>query len=121
MRIEAQPIAAGFSAPVFAASPPGDSRRFFIVKSDIGRVSVLDLSTGLVAAQPFFQVPSSEISLAERGLLGLAFHPQYATNGKVYLNLTNELGDTEIWEVTRGLAGSATAQQPSSRSAITRS
>jgi hypothetical protein len=72
------------------------------VEKDSGRIRVLDLDTRQLAAQAFFTVPPGELSnVGERGLLGLAFHPRYADNGRFYLNLTNESGDTEIWELTR--------------------
>jgi hypothetical protein len=52
--------------------------------------------------QPFFDVPSTDLSFdGERGALGLAFHPDYAVNGKAYLHLTNEIGNIEIWEMLR--------------------
>ena len=102
MALRADLVASGLDAPLFAASPPGDPNRLFVLEKNSGRVAILDLATNQVSAQPFFDVPATELSNeGERGLLGLAFHPGYATNGKLYLNLTNELGDTEIWELTR--------------------
>jgi len=113
MPIQADRIAAGLAAPLFAASPPGDPNRLFVVEKDSGRIAILDLASNQVAAQPFFQVPSGELTTGgERGLLGLAFHPDYAASGKLYLNLTNEAGDTEIWEVTR--SGDPNAADPAS-------
>jgi hypothetical protein len=101
MAIQADLVASGLAAPTFAVSPPGDPNRLFITEKNAGRVVVLDLAAGQVAAQPFFDVPATDLSFeGERGLLGLAFHPDFADNRKSYLNLTNELGDTEIWEVT---------------------
>ena len=41
-------------------------------------------------------------SAGEGGLLGLAFHPDYAANGKVYLHLTNEAGDNEVFDTSTG-------------------
>jgi hypothetical protein len=113
MPIHADRIAAGLAAPLFAAAPPGDPNRLFVVEKDSGRIVIVDLATNQVAAQPFFQVPAAELTTGgERGLLGLAFHPDYAANGKLYLNLTNEAGDTEIWEVTR--SGNPNAADPAS-------
>jgi Glucose / Sorbosone dehydrogenase len=102
MPLQADRIASGLDAPLFAASPPGDPNRLFVLEKDSGRIVILNLATNQVSTQPFFDVPASDLSIEdERGLLGLAFHPDYAANGKLYLNLTNELGDTEIWELTR--------------------
>src|SRR5688572_5425464 len=114
MSIQADRIATGLAEPLFAASPPSEPDRLFVLEKASGRVVILDVATGQVAAQPFFQVPSGEfLSDGERGLLGLAFHPQYATNGRLYLNLTNENGDTEIWELTR--SADPNAADPASR------
>ena len=102
MAILAERVVAGLAAPLFAASPPGDPNRLFVLEKDSGRVAILDLATQQVSPQAFFQVPAGELSVdGERGLLGLAFHPDYAANGKLYLNLNDENGDSQIWEVTR--------------------
>jgi glucose/arabinose dehydrogenase len=102
LHIQADLIVSGLAAPLFAVSPPGDPDRLFILEKDSGRVVILDLATNQLLPQPFFDVPAAQMTNdGERGLLGLAFHPDYATNGKLYLNLTNENGDTEIWELTR--------------------
>jgi hypothetical protein len=102
MPLRADRIATGIASPVFATSAPGDPERLFVLEKDSGRVVILDLTTNQVLSQAFFDVPDGDLSNdGERGLLGLAFHPNYVTNGKAYLNLTNEVGDTELWEVTR--------------------
>ncbi|HEY0834950.1 MAG TPA: PQQ-dependent sugar dehydrogenase, partial [Azospirillum sp.] len=101
--IAATRVAAGLNQPLFVASPPNDPARLFIVERN-GYIRILDLESGGVQATSFLDV-SREVSLGgERGLLGLAFHPEYATNGRFYVNLTNTRGDTEI----RGYTVSAT-------------
>jgi glucose/arabinose dehydrogenase len=100
--LQAELIVSGLDSPVFAASPPGEPNRLFVIEKDSGRVLIIDLETNQVLPQPFYDVSAAEMtSGGERGLLGLAFHPDYAANGKLYLNLTNENADTEIWELTR--------------------
>jgi hypothetical protein len=102
MPIRAERIATGLDAPLFGASAPGDPDRLFVLEKNTGRVVILDLDTNQLSAQAFFDVPDSELtSNGERGLLGLAFHPDYQTNGLLYLFLTNEDGDGEVWELTR--------------------
>jgi glucose/arabinose dehydrogenase len=92
-------VASGLSASLFAASPPGDPDRLFIVEQHTGRIRILDLNTGALNADHFLDLPDSSLaSGGEQGLLGLAFHPNYATNGLFYVNLTNAAGDTEIRE-----------------------
>jgi glucose/arabinose dehydrogenase len=93
--ITATRVASGLSQPLFACAAPDDSTRLFIVEKT-GLIRILDLSTNQVLATPFLNV-SSEISTAgESGLLGLAFDPDYASNGFFYVNLINTSGDTEI-------------------------
>ncbi|HCK83199.1 MAG TPA: hypothetical protein DHW63_01350, partial [Hyphomonadaceae bacterium] len=100
--IQVELIASGFASPVFAASAPSDPNRLFVIEKNSGRVLIRDLATNQTLAQPFFDVPAGDLdNQGERGLLGLAFHPDYVANGRAYLSLINEAGDTEIWEITR--------------------
>ena len=69
--------------------------RLFIVEKT-GQIKVLDLATGGVLATPFLDVSSQILTDGERGLLGLAFDPGFASNGFLYVNLINLSGDTEI-------------------------
>jgi uncharacterized repeat protein (TIGR03806 family) len=83
-----------FSDPVALAVPPGETRRLFVVEQ-AGRIVVI---TNL--AQPtrtiFLDLRAQVVSGGERGLLGLAFHPQYSSNGYFYvfytLNATTSAG-----------------------------
>ncbi len=74
-------IAAGLDQPLYVTSPPGDFDRLFHVENT-GQIRILDLSTGNVLPTPFLDLPDNNLTTnSERGLLGLAFHPDYATNG----------------------------------------
>src|SRR5262245_66122855 len=84
--ITATRVANGLSQPLFAGTPPGDLSRLFIVEKT-GLIKILDLASGQILPTPFLDV-SAEISTAgECGLLGLAFDPNFATNGRFYINL----------------------------------
>jgi len=83
--IAATRVASGLNQPLFAAAPPGDTGRLFIVEKT-GTIKILDLNTGSVLATPFLTVPVDPSG--ERGLLGLAFDPDYATNGFFYIYRT---------------------------------
>jgi glucose/arabinose dehydrogenase len=83
--IAATRVASGLQAPLFATTPPGDASRLFIVEQT-GAIKILDLNTGQVLATPFLNVAVD--STGERGLLGLAFDPNYATNGFFYIYRT---------------------------------
>jgi Ca2+-binding RTX toxin-like protein len=111
--IDAVRVASGLSNPLFAASPPGDPDRLFVVEQHSGRIRILDLTSGQLNGDSFLDL--SDATLAgggEQGLLGLAFHPDYATNGLFYVNLTNAAGDTEIREYHRVDADHANGNAP---------
>lgn len=87
--IELEDVASGFVVPNYATPAPGLNGYLFVVDqvgviwqidlSDGSKVEFLDVSAQLVALGVF-----GPGSFDERGLLGLAFHPQYATNGRLY-------------------------------------
>src|SRR5689334_5362105 len=106
--IDAVRVAQGLASPVFAAAPPGDPDRLFVVEQHTGRIRILDLNTGQLNGDSFLDLPDSSLAGGgEQGLLGLAFHPDYAANGLFYVNLTNAAGDTEIREYHRAEANHA--------------
>jgi len=85
----------GLSKPVFVTAPPGDNNHLFLVEqgsSGSARVRILDLTTNSLNATPFITVTGLATGTAaggsEQGLLGMAFDPNYATNGNFYLNYT---------------------------------
>jgi glucose/arabinose dehydrogenase len=82
-----------FSGPVFVASPPADSARLFVVEK-VGRIRVLRNDTLLAPA--FLDIRTKISTQGERGLLSVAFHPQYATNGRFYVYFNNPAGDIRI-------------------------
>ena len=84
--LDAIRVASGLSSPVFVTAPPGDFNRLFIVQQG-GQIRILNLNTGLLNATPFLTVSNLQ-SGGEQGLLGLAFDPNYATNGKFYVKCT---------------------------------
>ncbi|WP_293675950.1 PQQ-dependent sugar dehydrogenase [uncultured Phenylobacterium sp.] len=108
--ISALRVASGLSGPLYAASPPGDPDRLFIVEQHTGRIRILDLNSGQLNGDHFLDLPDSSLAGGgEQGLLGLAFHPNYAANGLFYVNLTNAAGDTEIREYRRADANHSEA------------
>jgi glucose/arabinose dehydrogenase len=93
--ITATRVATFFTQPVFAGAPPGDPSRLFIVERG-GAIKIIELDTGQVLSAPFLNVSNQILTDGERGLLGLAFDPNFATNGFFYVNLINGSGNTEI-------------------------
>lgn len=90
--IAIQTFATGFSGAV-EISHANDSRLFVVQKG--GLIRILN-SNGTVNATPFLNITSLVSSGGERGLLGLAFHPNYNTNGLFFVNYTNTAGNTVI-------------------------
>jgi glucose/arabinose dehydrogenase len=90
-------VASGFNRPTWVGVAPGDPRSLWVLEQP-GRVvrlrgkhrtTVLDL-TGRVTVG------------AEQGLLGIAFHPDFATNRTLYLHWSDEHGDTRVAEFRDG-------------------
>ena len=79
-----RPVVSGLSAPVAVANAGDGSGRLFIAEQD-GRVRIVT-KEGALLATPFLNI--SPLDGGERGLLGLAFHPQYAANRKFYVFYT---------------------------------
>jgi glucose/arabinose dehydrogenase len=87
-------VADGLAHPLFATHAPGDYTRLFILEQNTGDIEILNLKTGQLNPQPFLQLGSLiESGGNEQGLLGLAFHPDYQTNGHFYVNYTAAAGN----------------------------
>jgi glucose/arabinose dehydrogenase len=84
--LDAIRVASGLSSPLFVTAPPGDFDRVFIVQQG-GQIRILNLKTGVMNSTPFLTVSNLQTG-GEQGLLGLAFDPDYATNGKFYVKCT---------------------------------
>ena len=91
--IALQSFGTGFTKPVEIVNA-GDTRLFVVEQT--GRIKILN-SNGTTNATPFLNLSTLISTNAyERGLLGLAFHPNYATNGYFFVNYTNVDGNTVI-------------------------
>ncbi len=93
--IAATRVAAGLTQPVFVTAPPDDFSRLFVVEKT-GRIKILDLGSGATRAAPFLDLSGEVNAAGEQGLLGLAFHPDYAANGRFYVYLSTASGDAEV-------------------------
>jgi glucose/arabinose dehydrogenase len=93
-----------FQSPVYVTSPPGDRNRLFVVEQG-GRVKIV--RKGKTLSQPFLDVSGSISSGGERGLLSLAFAPDYRTSGLFYIYYTARNGDIRIVEYQRASANRA--------------
>lgn len=90
--IKVTAVATGLSSPLYLTAPAGDARLFVVEQT--GRIRII--KNGQLLPAPYLDVRSKITSGGERGLLGLAFHPSFATNGFFYVNYTDLAGDTKI-------------------------
>src|SRR5690606_24282350 len=82
-----------FDYPVLVTSPPEDESQLFVVeKSGVIRV----VKDGAVLPTPFLDIGDKVSDSNERGLLGLAFHPNFATNRAFVVDYTDNAGDTRV-------------------------
>lgn len=78
-------VDSSFTSPTYLCALPGDTSRLFVLEQ-VGRVRII--KNGTVLAQPFLNIQSKVTSGGERGLLGMAFHPDYDNNGYFYVSYT---------------------------------
>lgn len=85
--VDLEVVAEGFSAPVMLREAPDGSDRLFVV-DQAGLIRIID-DDGDLVDEPFLDLRSRIVDLRtdfdERGLLGLAFHPSYQTNGRFFV------------------------------------
>jgi len=96
--LELESFASGFNRPVNIKHAGDD--RLFVVEQD-GIIKIVN-SDGTVETTNFLDIDNIVGSTGnEQGLLGLAFHPNFATNGYFFVNYTNNSGDTVISRFSR--------------------
>ena len=94
VRVTLEEVASGLTRPLYVDAPPGDDRLFIVEQTGTIRI----LKEGTLLDAPFLDV-SEAITRGhnEQGLLGLAFHPSYAENGRFFINYTrSEDGATVV-------------------------
>jgi len=101
--VQAELVLDGLTSPVLLTAPTGDDRRFVVEQT--GEVLILS-ADGQLLETPFLDLSDAIVELAdgfeERGLLGLAFHPDYAGNGRLYVHYSAPLraGAPGDWDHT---------------------
>lgn len=110
-----QPRLSGLSAPVLVTNAGDGTNRLFVVELP-GAIKVVP--PGSNAASIFLDIADRVLDGGERGLLGLAFHPQYASNDRFFVHYTREPdGATVIAEYQD--AGTPTATKATERILLT--
>jgi glucose/arabinose dehydrogenase len=110
-QMRARLIAQGFESPVAFVQDPADPAVQVVVEQG-GLVRVL--KGGTVLAASFLDLRAATTGSGERGLLGLAFAPDYAASGRVYVCFTNREGNSVVARFTRS-ATSPVQLDPDSR------
>ncbi len=85
--VQIQPVLSGLSNTVFVTHAHDGTNRLFVIEQ-VGRISVAQ--PGASTSTVFLDISSRVLSGGERGLLGLAFHPQYSSNGRFFVYYTRQ-------------------------------
>jgi len=94
-KVALREVVHGLARPVLAVAAPGDARKRLFIVEQRGQIRILE--NGTLLDPPFFTIGGlSEGN--EEGLLGLAFHPKFADNGRLYVNYTSKDMATHIVE-----------------------
>ena len=99
--LKLQTIVRNLNSPVFLTAPPGDTNRLFVLEQG-GTIKVFDRANGNMLST--FMTLTGIRSGGEQGLLGLAFDPNYTTNGRFYIYYTDADG---VITIARFLVSSA--------------
>ena len=92
VRLGVEEVASGLDQPVYVTAPVSDPRLFIVEQP--GRIRVVE--NGRLLDKPFLDIVNKVRSGGEQGLLSVAFHPQYRSNGFLFVNHTDKNGDTRI-------------------------
>ena len=90
-------IATGLNRPTWVGVAPGDPQALWVLEQP-GRVVRLHQGRRVTLIDLTGRITTG----AEQGLLGIAFHPDFATNRRLYLHWSDERGDTRVAEFRRG-------------------
>jgi hypothetical protein len=91
--LQLAPVVSGLASPIFVGNAGDHSDRLFIVEQ-AGTIRVLQ--SGASTTTVFLDIRAKVLAGGERGLLGLAFHPQYAVNGRFFVYYTRGADGTLV-------------------------
>ena len=92
VQLRAAVVARGLSRPLFLTAPRGDPRLFIVEQP--GRIRVV--RNGILLPRPFLDIRGRVRAGGEQGLLSMAFHPRFATNGFFYVYFTERSGANRV-------------------------
>jgi glucose/arabinose dehydrogenase len=111
VQLALRPVVIGLSMPVHLAAPAGDARLFIVEQP--GRIRVV--KDGQLLATPFLDISARVSYGGERGLLSVAFDPQYAANGFFYVYYTSVPNGDIVVERYGGAVGADVANATPTR------
>jgi len=107
-----EPVLSNLSNPVLLTNARDGSNRLFVVEQP-GRIQVLQ--PGAATPTVFLDITAKVISGGERGLLGLAFHPQFNSNRRLFVNYTRRPDGATVIAEYRVSAGDPNLVDPAER------
>ncbi|HEY7333026.1 MAG TPA: PQQ-dependent sugar dehydrogenase [Candidatus Limnocylindria bacterium] len=108
-----EPFAAGLDTPIGLAHAGDGSGRLYVLEQ-VGRVRVVERD-GTVRAEPFIDLSGRVLSGGERGLLGIAFHPDYPRNRRLFVHYSRAGDGATVVSELRASADGRTADPSSER------
>ncbi len=93
LSVTLEPVASGFDRPLFVTHAGDGSGRLYVVEQS-GRISVVEPGQGRV--ERLLDISGLVSDGGERGLLGLAFAPDYERSGELYVDYTDTAGATVV-------------------------
>ncbi|MDL2335408.1 MAG: PQQ-dependent sugar dehydrogenase [Chloroflexota bacterium] len=102
--LSAQPFADGFLELTFLTNAGDGSGDLYVVEQR-GKVYRMAADGTVDMTSPFLDIVDKVSCCDERGLLGLAFHPSFADNGRLFVDYTNVAGNTIVAELSLGADG----------------
>ena len=110
------PVVGAYTQPTHVTAPIGDDRLFIVEKR--GTIRIVD--DGAVLSTPFLDVSPFVVNAGEKGLLSMAFHPDYATNGRffVYHSGDGPGEDHTSYVVEYRVSGDPDVADPTSRRVV---
>ncbi|MGK2963647.1 MAG: PQQ-dependent sugar dehydrogenase [Gemmatimonadaceae bacterium] len=112
IELRLQEVASGLSSPVYVTAPADDARLFVVEQQ--GRIRIIE--NGQLLATPFLDISQRVSTGGERGMLSLAFHPQYRSNGLFFVYFTGPGGEIRVERFT--VSGNANVASPASAKVI---
>lgn len=97
--VELEPFASGLDEPLFITHAGDGTGRLYVVEQ-AGRIRIVE-GDGSVLPEPFLDLSGRITAGGERGLLGLAFHPEHTANGRFFVFFTDQDGANVVAEYGR--------------------